>query len=71
MDTKAMAVFAVTLERLSKSVKNAIEALEPHADNAIIGEYVANLTDVSTELDGTVYTVEATLEGMMRHEGDY
>lgn len=70
MDTRAMAVFAITLDRLSKSVGNAIEALEPHGSDAVIAEYLANLADVKTELDGTVYTVEATLEGMMR-EGDH
>lgn len=66
MDTRAMAVFAITLDRLSKSVGNAIEALEPHSTDSVIAEYLANLADVKTELDGTVYTVEATLEGMMR-----
>ena len=70
MNTKAMAAFALTLDRLSRSVGNALEALEPHGDDPIIAEYLANLADVKTELDGTVYTVEATLEGIFR-EGDH
>lgn len=70
MDSRAMSVFAVTLDRLSKSVGNAIEALEPHGSDAVIAEYLANLADVKTELDGTVYTVEATLEGMFREVSD-
>ena len=69
MDLKTMGVFASTLDDVSRAIKRAVERLEPHGNDPVIAEYLANLADVINELDGTVYTVEATMEGLT-YEGN-
>lgn len=71
MDTKVMAKFSMSLDKLCRSVKNTMEELEPHIDDPVIEDYVNNLKDVANELEGTVYAVEAALDWNTSHESDY
>ena len=58
MNPLKTAVLYQALDRISRAIKVSMEEMESHLDEPVIGDYYANLTVVSTELETTIYAIE-------------
>lgn len=64
MDTRTMVVLHKALQRINKSVKASSEELESYLDDPMIADYYNNIRIVEVELDGAIYALEASMDGL-------